>query len=53
MNDMVEGTHLPRVPVDRIEAMIHRDSLGLLGLDREPRLKSDGLAARPMVRMGC
>ncbi len=34
VNDMVEGTHLPRVPVDRIEGMIHRDSLGLLGLDR-------------------
>jgi uncharacterized protein len=34
VNDMVEGTHLPRVPLDRIEALIHRDSLGLLGLDR-------------------
>jgi uncharacterized protein len=34
VNDMVEGTRLPRVPLDRIEAMIHRDSLSLLGLDR-------------------
>ena len=34
MNDMVEGTNLPRMPLDRIEAMIHRDSLPLLGLDR-------------------
>jgi predicted TIM-barrel fold metal-dependent hydrolase len=33
VNDMVEGTHLPRVPLERIEALIHRDSLGLLGLD--------------------
>jgi uncharacterized protein len=34
VNEMVEGTQLPRVPLDRIEAMIHRDSLALLGLDR-------------------
>jgi hypothetical protein len=34
VNDMVDGTRLPRIPLDRIEAMIHRDSLGLLGLDR-------------------
>lgn len=34
VNDMVEGTRLPRIPLDRIEAMIHRDSLALLGLDR-------------------
>ena len=34
VNDLVEGTSLPRVPLDRIQAMIHRDSLGLLGLDR-------------------
>jgi predicted TIM-barrel fold metal-dependent hydrolase len=33
VNDMVEGTNLPRVPLDRVEAMIHRESLGLLGLD--------------------
>jgi predicted TIM-barrel fold metal-dependent hydrolase len=34
VNGIVEGTSLPRVPLDRIQAMIHRDSLGLLGLDR-------------------
>ena len=34
INDMVAGTNLPRVPIDRIEAMIQRDSLGLLGLER-------------------
>jgi uncharacterized protein len=33
VNDLVDGTNLPRVPVERIEAMIHRDSLALLGLD--------------------
>lgn len=32
VNDMVEGTRLPRIPVEKIEAMIHRDSLALLGL---------------------
>jgi predicted TIM-barrel fold metal-dependent hydrolase len=34
VNGMVDGTRLPRIPLDRIEAMIHRDSLGLPGLDR-------------------
>ncbi len=32
VNDMVEGTRLPRIPVEKIEGMIHRDSLELLGL---------------------
>ena len=32
VNDVVEGTRLPRVPEDAIEALIHRDSLDLLGL---------------------
>jgi predicted TIM-barrel fold metal-dependent hydrolase len=32
VNDMVAGTPLPRIPPERIEAMIHRDTLGLLGL---------------------
>ena len=32
VNDIVEGTRLPRVPADKIEAIIHRDSLALLGL---------------------
>jgi hypothetical protein len=29
---MLEGTKLPRLDPDQIEAMIHRDSLKLLGL---------------------
>jgi uncharacterized protein len=33
VNDVVEGTNLPRVPLDELEAIIHRDSLALLGLD--------------------
>jgi hypothetical protein len=33
VNAMVEGTNLPRIPPERIEALIHRDSLTLLGLD--------------------
>jgi len=32
VNDILEGTKLPRVPEDEIEAIIHRDSLALLGL---------------------
>jgi predicted TIM-barrel fold metal-dependent hydrolase len=32
LNDMLEGTKLPRLDVAQIEAMIHRDSLGLLGI---------------------
>jgi hypothetical protein len=32
LNDMLEGTKLPRLQSDQIEAMIHRDSLTLLGL---------------------
>lgn len=33
LNDMLEGTKLPRLKTDQIEAMIHRDSLTLLGLN--------------------
>ncbi len=33
VNDIVEGTRLPRVPEEAIEAIIHRDALALLGLD--------------------
>lgn len=33
VNDLVAGTNLPQVPIDRIDALIHRDSLSLLGLD--------------------
>ena len=32
VNQMVEGTHLPRIPEAKIEAMIHRDTLDLLGI---------------------
>jgi hypothetical protein len=32
VNDILEGTKLPHVPEDEIEALIHRDSLTLLGL---------------------
>jgi uncharacterized protein len=34
LNDMLEGTHLPRLDPAQIEAMIHRDSLALLGLNK-------------------
>ena len=33
VNDVVEGTNLPRVPEDDLERILHRDSLALLGLD--------------------
>lgn len=33
LNDMLEGTKLPRLDLNQIEAMIHRDSLALLGLE--------------------
>jgi len=32
LNNMVQGTHLPRLAIDRIEEVISRDSLPLLGL---------------------
>ncbi len=32
VNEILEGTKLPRVPEDEIEKIIHRDSLSLLGL---------------------
>ena len=34
VNAILEGTKLPRVPEDELEAIIHRDSLSLLGLNR-------------------
>ena len=34
LNDMLEGTKLPRLDVKQIEAMIQRDSLKLLGLGK-------------------
>ena len=33
LNEMLEGTALPRLEGDEIEALIHRDSLKLLGLE--------------------
>ena len=33
LNDQVEGTNLPRIPDEVVEAIINRDSLSLLGLD--------------------
>lgn len=33
INSIVEGTRLPRIPEEVIETIIHRDSLGLLGLE--------------------
>jgi predicted TIM-barrel fold metal-dependent hydrolase len=33
VNDILEGTKLPRVPEEEIHAIIHRDSLALLGLE--------------------
>lgn len=33
LNGMLEGTALPRLDADQIEALIHRDSLALLGLE--------------------
>ena len=33
LNEMLEGTALPRLDGDEIEALIHRDSLKLLGLE--------------------
>ncbi len=32
INDIVEGTRLPRIPEEAIEGIIHRDALALLGL---------------------
>lgn len=33
VNDILVGTHLPRVPVDELLAVVERDALGALGLD--------------------
>ena len=33
VNDILEGTHLPRVPIAEFEKMLERDSLSLLGLE--------------------
>jgi hypothetical protein len=34
VNDPIEGTKLPPVPLDKIEELIVRDPLPLLGLER-------------------
>jgi uncharacterized protein len=34
VNAIVEGTKLPRVPEEEMEAIVHRDALAALGLDR-------------------
>ena len=33
INRMVEGTNLPRLPIEKMEEMIHRDSLKLVGIE--------------------
>jgi predicted TIM-barrel fold metal-dependent hydrolase len=33
LNEMVEGTNLPRLNMEKMEQMFHRDSLGILGVD--------------------
>jgi predicted TIM-barrel fold metal-dependent hydrolase len=33
LNQMLEGTQLPRLNTEAVESMINRDSLALLGLD--------------------
>lgn len=33
LNEMVEGTHLPRLNMDKMEQMFDRDSLGILGIN--------------------
>lgn len=33
LNDMLEGTNLPRLDAEQIEAVIYRDSLSILGLE--------------------
>jgi predicted TIM-barrel fold metal-dependent hydrolase len=39
LNSMLEGTNLPRLDMQQIDSMIHRDSLQLLGLSLEKRVK--------------
>ncbi|MBN6040866.1 amidohydrolase family protein [Amycolatopsis sp. 195334CR] len=34
VNDILDGTALPRVPLEKVEEIIHADALGALGLDR-------------------
>jgi predicted TIM-barrel fold metal-dependent hydrolase len=32
VNEMAEGSRMPRIPEEKIEAMIHRDTLDLIGI---------------------
>jgi hypothetical protein len=32
LNDMLEGTKLPRLTMEKMEAMFQRDSLSILGI---------------------
>lgn len=34
LNDMLDGTRLPRLNMDEMEQMFERDTLGILGIDR-------------------
>jgi uncharacterized protein len=43
VNDMIAGTRIPRVPLDEVERIIQRDSLGLLGLERPASATSSDL----------
>jgi predicted TIM-barrel fold metal-dependent hydrolase len=36
VNEIIEGTSLPHVPVPEMEALIHRDALAALGLEAPP-----------------
>jgi|SRR5215472_14000965 len=40
LNDMLQGTALPRLDVDQMEAMFQRDTLGLLGIEDSRRFVS-------------
>jgi hypothetical protein len=35
LNDMLEGTSLPRLNMDKMEAMFERDTLKILGISSE------------------
>jgi predicted TIM-barrel fold metal-dependent hydrolase len=45
INDPIRGTAIPPVPEDQIEAIIHRDSLSLLGLERPTAAMRPPIAA--------
>jgi uncharacterized protein len=43
LNQMLEGTKLPRLDMDEMERMFERDTLGILGIDRR---------TKPLARVG-